>query len=221
MKKLLVMLATLLFVVPLANATDLYVFNLTGRNIRVAIAGSEIFPNSLNAWEIKGSTKDGKIVEGKARFFNWGWMPGPLRFAFSDDMKKLKYNFFETYETNGPEHQELIKKYNSAVAKYNESKKPKDKLAMEKIAKKKHDWEIKHLPGTFPIWMGGVKGIAIKMSDNASDSYRGVDGKMHRLPIVRQTYPKQAWLTHEWPYRLMNPKQTKLKSKLQPGESEW
>lgn len=91
MKKILALLSVLLCVAPSAKAAILWVHNLTGRPINVAVKGALRANNSLNSKTIKPGKR---VAFGSALFRAIG---GPLMFAFTDEMEKKKYAFYETY----------------------------------------------------------------------------------------------------------------------------
>lgn len=135
MKKGFLLLTILLCGAPSARAATLGVENLTSRSISVAVEGSQKHYNSLNALTIK---------PGKAGNFEHPFkkISGPLRFAFTEDMKKNKYHFYETYSKKNVG-------YVRATTK-----------------KEKNDFVRNYVLSILPLRVTGIKGVQIKMNND-------------------------------------------------------
>ena len=91
MKKILALLTVLLCGAPSVKAAVLWVQNLTKKPINVAVKGALVANTSLNAQTIR---------PGEDASFNsapFTAMGDLLRFAFTNEMKKKRYAFYETY----------------------------------------------------------------------------------------------------------------------------
>lgn len=100
MKKNLALFTILLFATPLAKAAILKVQNRTNRSISVAIEGS--WKNYINT-KIINPGQWGTFVSAPLRAID-----GPLKFAFTSDLEKNRYSFYETYSRKKSPKKALI-----------------------------------------------------------------------------------------------------------------
>ncbi len=97
MKKLLAALVGIMIFASTAKATTLGIYNALDEDIKVAVGGTALNYNSLNAVTVKPKT----WAHGASGFFELGVIKGPIRFAYAKDVGKKSYYFFET--TNEPD----------------------------------------------------------------------------------------------------------------------